>query len=224
MNASSYHLYKLAQFLHLLHYFFNTSSGVSTMSISNCLARYVIIKYTKKRGCLMKEKKREIRKWVFIASALFLLVVLLFASYYYLFLRSRPNSNNQSDNFTVDGENKTDQLNNNSDSSNNTANNNNFDNKGEESSEVPAVEQSEAITFYEQGNSLYSQKKPEEAIVYYNRAIQANPYYPVVYNKKAQVLYELNRKNEALDTLLKGLEHNPDDPQLLSTYEIINAK
>lgn len=174
----------------------------------------------------MKEKKQRVKKWVLVASAVFLLLVLLFASYYYLFLKSRPNSNNQADNFTTDGDNETDQLDDyDPDNPDNTADNNsNFDNKGEESGEVPAVEQGEAITLYEQGNNLYSQKKPEEAIVYYNRAIQANPYYPVVYNKKAQVLYELNRKNEALDTLLKGLEHNPDDPQLLSTYEIINAK
>lgn len=174
----------------------------------------------------MKKKERRVNRWVLIASASFLVLVLLFTSYYYLFLKSHTNSNNQSDKFIVNGGNETNQLNNgNFDNSNNTANNNgNFDNKGEESSNVPAVEQGKAITLYEQGNNLYSQKKPEEAIVYYNRAIQANPYYPVIYNKKAQVLYELNRKNEAIDTLLEGLENNPDDPQLLSTYEIINAK
>lgn len=174
----------------------------------------------------MKGKTIKFKRWMLLASGLFLVVLLLLTSYYYLFLKSRPESNNQADNFTTDSSSSTDQSGDNgtTDSSGTTEVNSNFDNKGQQTGDVPEVNLGEAITLYEQGNNLYTQKKLEEAIVYYNRAIQASPYYPVIYNKKAQVLFELNRKNEALDTLLNGLENNPDDPQLLSTYEIINAK
>jgi len=96
----------------------------------------------------------------------------------------------------------------------------NFDYKDEEDNQNN-TDMSEALLLYEQANALYSQNKYEESINLYNNAIYINPYYPSFFEKKAETLIRLNRKDEALATIEEGLKNNPEDPNLLSTYEII---
>lgn len=53
-------------------------------------------------------------------------------------------------------------------------------------------------------------KKYEEALEYYNKALQINPYEPVALNNSATVYFELKNFDEALKRFMRAVELKPD--------------
>jgi tetratricopeptide (TPR) repeat protein len=51
----------------------------------------------------------------------------------------------------------------------------------------------------------------EEAIEYYDKAIEINPHHELVWYNKGMSLYNLNRNNEAIECLDKAIEINPQN-------------
>jgi tetratricopeptide (TPR) repeat protein len=63
---------------------------------------------------------------------------------------------------------------------------------------------------YNKATSLSIQKKPEEAIIYYDRTIAATPTYYPAYIQKATLLINNKDYNAALDVLTKTIAIKPD--------------
>ena len=77
----------------------------------------------------------------------------------------------------------------------------------------------------EKGNALFREKKYEEALEYYNKAIKINDRIEVLHSNKGTCLKCLQNYNEAKMSYIKSLEINPNNPKnlnrLASVYLII---
>ena len=77
----------------------------------------------------------------------------------------------------------------------------------------------------EKGNALFREKKYEEALEYYNKAIKKNDSIEVLYSNKGTCLKCLQNYNQAKMAYIKSLEINPNNPKnlnrLASVYLII---
>ncbi|NJL43417.1 MAG: tetratricopeptide repeat protein, partial [Pseudanabaena sp. SU_2_4] len=70
--------------------------------------------------------------------------------------------------------------------------------------------QSSAENFLNRGDSLYEQGRYQEALVYYDRAIQLKPDYAHAWNKRGNTLNELKRYQEALASFDRALQLVPN--------------
>lgn len=77
----------------------------------------------------------------------------------------------------------------------------------------------------EKGNALFREKKYEEALEYYNKAIKINDSIEVLHSNKGTCLKCLQNYNQAKMAYIKSLEINPNNPKnlnrLASVYLII---
>ena len=62
-----------------------------------------------------------------------------------------------------------------------------------------------ARIYYDLGLELTKEKKYAEAIVAYNKAVEIEPFYPIVYNKLGEVLREIERFEEAIAAFQKAI-------------------
>lgn len=70
----------------------------------------------------------------------------------------------------------------------------------------------EAMHWINVGLALAGQQRYEEALVSYERALQAAPTEAEIYLYKAELFKELNRYEEALDALEQAIKLNPHNP------------
>lgn len=71
-----------------------------------------------------------------------------------------------------------------------------------------------SMQYYQTGNTFYSQKNYDQAIRYYEAAVQMNPKLWQAYQGLGNCYYAKGDKTEALKNYEKCLDLNPDNPQL----------
>jgi tetratricopeptide (TPR) repeat protein len=70
---------------------------------------------------------------------------------------------------------------------------------------------------YAIGFTYYKMGEHKKALEYLDKAITINPGNPYYYETKAEILLELEKKEEAMREISKALEIDPDNPYLIST-------
>jgi len=65
--------------------------------------------------------------------------------------------------------------------------------------------------WFDEGRSLTSRRKYEEALIAYEQAIRLDPNDGIVYNHKGAVLYKLQRYEEAFSTIEQAVRLDPND-------------
>jgi tetratricopeptide (TPR) repeat protein len=75
---------------------------------------------------------------------------------------------------------------------------------------------SDAGVYVRQGDSLYDSKRYEEAIRYYDKALEANLNDANVLYKKGKALYRLGKFRDAVQSLEKAKQLGLDNPYLLN--------
>lgn len=70
---------------------------------------------------------------------------------------------------------------------------------------------------YAIGFTYYKMGEHKKALEYLDKAITINPDNPYYYETKAEILLELEKKEEAIREISKALEIDPDNPYLIST-------
>ncbi|GAB4523838.1 MAG: hypothetical protein Tsb0014_01790 [Pleurocapsa sp.] len=71
-----------------------------------------------------------------------------------------------------------------------------------------------AIDRYYLGNALLQQKKPDEAISCYYKAIVINPYFVQAYQRLGEVLSQQGKHEDAIEFYQQAISHNPEDAEL----------
>jgi len=81
-----------------------------------------------------------------------------------------------------------------------------------------------SLTEFVVGSRLKGEGKTNEAIVYFNRAIELNPTFSWPYSMLAQAYLESGKIEGALDVLKKGIAQNPGEYQLKIDYALLLKK
>ncbi|MCX6582259.1 MAG: sulfatase-like hydrolase/transferase [Candidatus Aminicenantes bacterium] len=81
-----------------------------------------------------------------------------------------------------------------------------------------------SLTEFVVGSRLKGEGKTNEAIVYFNRAIELNPTFSWPYSMLAQAYLESGKIDEALNVLKKGIAQNPGEYQLKIDYTLLLKK
>ncbi len=69
---------------------------------------------------------------------------------------------------------------------------------------------SDANSWYQQGNEMMMQKKNEDAIIAYDKALEIDPSNTSAWNNKGIAMLRLKKYQEAIDCYDKALELNPN--------------
>ena len=73
------------------------------------------------------------------------------------------------------------------------------------------------------GNQLFNERKYDEALECFNKAIRENPHYDQSYYNKGHALMKLNKKAEALESFRQYLERTKNDNSAKAVAEIIDT-
>src|ERR1700723_3433866 len=74
--------------------------------------------------------------------------------------------------------------------------------------------QQDPAPYYRAGNTFYAQQNYDQAITYYQYAVQLNPNFWQAYQALGSCYYEKGDKASALTNYQKSLAINPNNPQL----------
>jgi tetratricopeptide (TPR) repeat protein len=103
---------------------------------------------------------------------------------------------------------------------------NNFDNKGESTTPttVPTPDQnsSDPYSFYDAGVTALNSKNYQTAISYFDKALAIRQDDANFYIKKSEAQVSLDQKQQAIDTINKGLTVLPNNELLLNQLDILN--
>jgi tetratricopeptide (TPR) repeat protein len=78
-----------------------------------------------------------------------------------------------------------------------------------------------AADYFTEGQNFMSEGKWSDAINSFDQAITLDDKNPDYYNRKSQAQYNLNQKQEAIDTINAGLVTNPNSDLLKSRLDIL---
>jgi hypothetical protein len=87
-----------------------------------------------------------------------------------------------------------------------------------------ASAQNQFAQYYQAANSAYSTKNYDQAIKYYDAAVQSNPNYWQAFQGLGNCYYAKGQNAEALSNYQKALALNPNNPQLSSFVQALRAK
>ncbi|GEM_PF-1581182 len=84
--------------------------------------------------------------------------------------------------------------------------------------------QDQSLPYYQAGNNFYSQRNYDQAIRYYQAAAQMNPQLWQAYQGEGNCYYAKGDKASALTNYQKALAINPNNPQLSSFAQTLQAQ